>query len=360
MNEKLSADDGIKAYIDDFKKSDAPQFQGKSASKRKEMAIAAYLDAKKGPKKESAPCWDGYKQVGMKKKGDRMVPNCMPENYRAARAQSNAANKMYGRTSDSAPKKPISHADLFRAIDKKYGSPKKKTGIYAKEGTASRWKAQDAAANIYSKEKRKPDNREIDKIRAKYADKKKSTQEGAVKATNKAKKNRIDREAGQQYRKDNPVPDPEKQHKGYGAHATAIGRALRSENTLSELTAREKEMIAKRKASRTKKKMPPSKKAGKDAARDGAGRQGMKSTKPTVGNRLAGSGKSRGTEHIIMQLRKAQDVDGKMDIQVSPKGKKVRLAKKDIDALLRRHDSMQKPRDKRLFRVMLTRKLRQK
>ena len=23
-------------------------------------------------------CWSGYKQVGMKKKGDRMVPNCVP------------------------------------------------------------------------------------------------------------------------------------------------------------------------------------------------------------------------------------------------------------------------------------------
>ena len=23
-------------------------------------------------------CWDGYKQVGLKKKGDRMVPNCVP------------------------------------------------------------------------------------------------------------------------------------------------------------------------------------------------------------------------------------------------------------------------------------------
>jgi Zn ribbon nucleic-acid-binding protein len=25
-------------------------------------------------------CWDGYKQVGMKKKGDRQVPNCVPVN----------------------------------------------------------------------------------------------------------------------------------------------------------------------------------------------------------------------------------------------------------------------------------------
>ena len=23
-------------------------------------------------------CWDGYKQAGMKKKGDKMVPNCVP------------------------------------------------------------------------------------------------------------------------------------------------------------------------------------------------------------------------------------------------------------------------------------------
>ena len=49
----------------------------------------------------------------------------------------------------------------------------KKADAEAKESTSSRWKAQDAAANIYSKEKRKPDNREIDKIRAKYRDKKK-------------------------------------------------------------------------------------------------------------------------------------------------------------------------------------------
>jgi hypothetical protein len=26
-------------------------------------------------------CWDGYRQVGMKKKGNRMVPNCVPESF---------------------------------------------------------------------------------------------------------------------------------------------------------------------------------------------------------------------------------------------------------------------------------------
>jgi hypothetical protein len=24
------------------------------------------------------PCWDGYRKAGMKKKGDKMVPNCVP------------------------------------------------------------------------------------------------------------------------------------------------------------------------------------------------------------------------------------------------------------------------------------------
>ena len=29
-------------------------------------------------------CWSGYKQVGVKKKGDKMVPNCVPVNESAA------------------------------------------------------------------------------------------------------------------------------------------------------------------------------------------------------------------------------------------------------------------------------------
>ena len=52
QNEKLNPSDGIKAYIDDFKKSDAPQFKGKSKEKRRQMAIAAKLEAERGPQKE--------------------------------------------------------------------------------------------------------------------------------------------------------------------------------------------------------------------------------------------------------------------------------------------------------------------
>ena len=47
QNEKLEVADGMGAWIDDFKQSDAPQFKGKNAKERRDMAIAAYLDAKK-------------------------------------------------------------------------------------------------------------------------------------------------------------------------------------------------------------------------------------------------------------------------------------------------------------------------
>ena len=46
IREKLKASDGAGAYVKDFKKSDAPQFKGKSDKKIQKMAIAAYLDDK--------------------------------------------------------------------------------------------------------------------------------------------------------------------------------------------------------------------------------------------------------------------------------------------------------------------------
>ena len=43
LDEVLGKDADMGDYIDDFKKSDSPQFKGRSEKKRKEMAIAAYL-----------------------------------------------------------------------------------------------------------------------------------------------------------------------------------------------------------------------------------------------------------------------------------------------------------------------------
>lgn len=120
---------------------------------------------------------------------------------------------------------------------------------------------------------------------------------------------------------------------------------------LEELTQREKEMIAQRKARR----------AGGRLKKKGAAPAKKKSTAPakptqkktaTVGNTRDGS-----DTHVVMQLRKAQDVDGNYDIKVGP-NKTVRLKKGQIDNLLKVHDKLQKPDQKRKFRVDLIKKLR--
>ena len=46
IDEKLKPSMGAGAYVKDFKKSDAPQFKGKSKAKKNKMAVAAYLSAK--------------------------------------------------------------------------------------------------------------------------------------------------------------------------------------------------------------------------------------------------------------------------------------------------------------------------
>jgi len=48
---------------------------------------ADYLES--GEHKVNEDCWDGYKQVGMKKKGKKMVPNCVPESVSIEDANGN-------------------------------------------------------------------------------------------------------------------------------------------------------------------------------------------------------------------------------------------------------------------------------
>ena len=72
LDEKLGKDADAGDYIDDFKKSDAPQFKGKSDKKKKDMAIAAYLDAK--DKKEEVELGEKveYVEYKFKNRNDAM------------------------------------------------------------------------------------------------------------------------------------------------------------------------------------------------------------------------------------------------------------------------------------------------
>jgi hypothetical protein len=70
--EKLKVSDGMGAWIDDFKKSDAPQFKGKNEKEKRDMAIAAYLSAKRGDQNESDASW---KAAMNKNKLDKLSSN---------------------------------------------------------------------------------------------------------------------------------------------------------------------------------------------------------------------------------------------------------------------------------------------
>lgn len=72
----LKVSHGIKSWIDDFQQSKDKRFDGKSAEKRREMAIAAYMAAKR-EQKENVKSADRKPQIFTQpdgKKGVRMVP----------------------------------------------------------------------------------------------------------------------------------------------------------------------------------------------------------------------------------------------------------------------------------------------
>ena len=56
------------------KKGNTPAYQAYKAGNKKYKA-ADHMNEGDGD-----PCWDSHKQVGMKKKGGKMVPNCVPKN----------------------------------------------------------------------------------------------------------------------------------------------------------------------------------------------------------------------------------------------------------------------------------------
>ena len=45
----------------------------------KKTATKKTATKKAATKKKSDPCWDGYEQVGTKKKAGKTVPNCVPD-----------------------------------------------------------------------------------------------------------------------------------------------------------------------------------------------------------------------------------------------------------------------------------------
>ena len=74
----LKVSDGMGAWIDDFKKSDAPQFKDKSDKERRDQAIAAYMSAKKEGLEEGKPgLWTNIHNK--RKRGEKPNPPGHPD-----------------------------------------------------------------------------------------------------------------------------------------------------------------------------------------------------------------------------------------------------------------------------------------
>lgn len=116
----LKVSDGMGAWIDDFAKSDAPQFKGKNKDERRDMAIAAYLSAKRGGKKQE----DTY-QEAMNAKNKADVDRAMAAfKKRGGKIKKLAPGKAAGYHGKDDPGKDM-HGMMDRPDTKRFGTRKK-------------------------------------------------------------------------------------------------------------------------------------------------------------------------------------------------------------------------------------------
>ena len=121
----LDPKDGIGSYIKDCKKSKAPQFKGKSKEKRRKMAIAAYLDAKRGPQEakfagSSLKLFGQLNRNGTKPELDRNEPK--NELSMKLRTKAKIARGLRGPSKKAMP-------DMFRTTGKRAKEIERKANI---------------------------------------------------------------------------------------------------------------------------------------------------------------------------------------------------------------------------------------
>ena len=64
----------LQSHVDDMQES--PMKKYKSHAQRKAVHASK---AENSPMTKKGPCWEGYEMIGMKDKGRRQVPNCVPK-----------------------------------------------------------------------------------------------------------------------------------------------------------------------------------------------------------------------------------------------------------------------------------------
>ncbi len=390
VGEGLKVSDGMPAWIKDFQKSDAPQFQGKSDEKRKQMAIAAYMDAKGGDMKEvkeptgdlKDACWKGYTAVGTKKKNGKTVPNCVPkedtsteEGYSPDTDPKRKNNKVSLTKSDKTKmakvakmmdreknrKQNQSKRVAQRAIVKKHKfankNPKEDSGKVSGIDGSKRVGTKIVPKYIPKKDAVitiSADNSDVSELSnatlSRYKTKAAKQASAADKAGNFKKADKrfsgITRATNKQFKNDakkESAVDRDKTKSYIPPGVSAVKEEL-------DKMKKRKHMNLKRRAkSGDRSAVTQLRQFEKDHAKD-------LEKKPRTAKQISKGSGSAQDSNLIVQLRKSQDSGGKHAIEVGG-GKKVKLDKKTVDNLLKQYDGM-KPDSKRKWQVVATKKLR--
>jgi len=80
-------------------------------------------------KQFSEACWDGYKKIGMKKKGNKMVPNCVPVGEDITAIPANNAGSGNVKGFDPVLGQPMTRRKPIEKMINAMTNPKKKTKI---------------------------------------------------------------------------------------------------------------------------------------------------------------------------------------------------------------------------------------
>lgn len=132
----LKVSDGVGAWIKDFQASDAPQFKGKNKEERRDMALAAYLSAKRGPEKENvthAEAMDAKRKAEM----DRAMAAFKARGGKVKKLPPGRAQGSHGRDD---PGKGIAGI-LGKDDTKKFGTRKKVRSL--RMGESVIWESMD-------------------------------------------------------------------------------------------------------------------------------------------------------------------------------------------------------------------------
>jgi len=169
-------------------------------------------------------CWVGYKKVGMKKKGDKMVPNCVPEETIKEEDDPNKlANQLKQKENEIAQLKQKAETEKAKTVQKstqkmvnpETGEPLLQVGIAYQHLKAKM--AKDAAAKDDAEEKEKLDKK---KLVAKFKDRiKESLNLDESDASDKAKSMGLSYMKFGRYGKDGKVT-----HKSIGGNLTAVDK----------------------------------------------------------------------------------------------------------------------------------------